>query len=588
MSLLTKLRNTYLTTKYGKYVLLIVFFSILFIFTVSKIITDKEISNSLQAQYLNAAKNIKNEIKILIDNKKEVNSFLALALSNDSHIIDALNTNNNSKLTLQEFSSKLKKLTSYKNIWFQIINKEGKSFYRSWTDKHGDDMLHARTDIIKMIKEPKVMTTISTGKYAMTFKSMVPIFDKNKFIGIFEVVTHFNSIYEKLKKEELESLFIVDKSYKQQLTKPFYPLFIDDYYLSMDNPNKDLLKMIQLHGVETYISSKNYTIDKTNDYMVVVYPLPDIEGNKMGYILAFKKTSNFPMQAIYNIEKHIMAIIIILVLLIILIGYYSLNKQYEEFIIKQHKNHEKEIEKNTKFLTIGQMAAGITHEINTPLTYIKGTNEMSKFDIDNMPSSELKTMLLLDNKKIADGINRISIIVESMREMSQVTSVIKESSNLYATLITTLRLINNRSKHISKIYINDELFETQTADKEKYKFLAFINKQKIEQVWTIIINNALDELVKIDDYDKRKLLITISSKTDSIEVVFQDNAGGIDENIITNIFEPFISNKLSHGIGIGLNVAKKILDEHGAEIKAKNQNGGASFIVKFETIEEFQ
>jgi nitrogen-specific signal transduction histidine kinase len=73
-----------------------------------------------------------------------------------------------------------------------------------------------------------------------------------------------------------------------------------------------------------------------------------------------------------------------------------------------------------------------------------------------------------------------------------------------------------------------------------------------------------------------------------IEVLFQDNAGGISEDIIDDIFEPFISNKLSHGIGIGLNVAKKILDEHEAIVEAKNKNNGALFIVKFKTSENNQ
>ena len=353
----------------------------------------------------------------------------------------------------------------------------------------------------------------------------------------------------------------------------------------MDNLNDEILQILQLYGIEKYLSNKHYIMDNTHNYGVITYHIPDIDGKQMGYILAFKKISAFSTQEINKIKKNIMAILIIIVLIVILFGYYFLNKQHEELIIKQHNEHEKEIERNTKFLTIGQMAAGITHEINTPLTYIKGTNEMSKFDIDDMPSSELKTSLLLDNKKIADGVNRISNIVESMREMSQVTSAIKEDSNLYSTLVTTLRLVNNRSKHISKIYLNGELFEAETSNKEKHKFIAYINKQRIEQVWTIIINNALDELVKIENYENRNLFINITTEDDNIHITFQDNGGGIDEELIETIFEPFVSSKLSHGIGIGLNVAKKILDEHEAVIEVSNKGDGALFTIKFKNIQ---
>lgn len=584
MTLLTKLRRTYINTRQGKYILFGVLISIFCAFIVSKTISGNEVSNLLDARYQNYTDNITNEIKILLENKKEVMLFIALSLSNDQNIINALKIDDNSTIKLKEFSEKLQNTTTYKNIWFQIIDKEGKSFYRSWTDKYGDNMLEVRADIAKMIKKPKTMSTISTGKYAMTVKSMVPIYDKEKFIGIFEIITHFNTLHHKLQQKNVETVFIVDKSYKGQITKPYYPLFIDNYYISMDKPNANIIKILQTNGIEKYINNRNYMIDKENEYIITTYTLKDIDDKKMGYIITFKKISDFSIIELDYLEHSILTTFLILVLLIILIGYYFFNKRYETIIFQQHSEHEKDIERNTKFLTIGQMAAGITHEINTPLTYIKGTNEMNKFDIDDMPASELKTRLLLDNKKIADGVNRISNIVESMREMSQVTSSVKEKSNLYSTLITILRLINNRSKHISRIYINDELFDVQLADKEKYKFFTYLNKQKIEQVWTIIINNALDELIKIDDYEKRKLSINISSDNNTIKITFQDNAGGINEGIIDNIFEPFISTKLSHGIGIGLNVAKKILDEHEAEIEVRNQNSGALFEIRFKII----
>ena len=403
LNLLKKLKNIYINTNYGKYVLLTVLVSIFFISIILKLITDREISDSLTLQYTNCAHNIQNQIKILIDNKKEVNFLIALSLSNDSRIIEAFKKNDNRNLNLKEFSLKLSELSPYKNAWFQLIDKKGNSFYRSWTSKCGDNMLDSRLDIKQMILQPKIMTTVSTGKHAMTFKAMVPIYDHKEFIGIFEIITHFNSIYTKLKEEGIESVFIVDKSYKEQITQPYYPLFIDDYYISMDNLNDEILQILQLYGIEKYLSNKHYIMDNTHNYGVITYHIPDIDGKQMGYILAFKKISAFSTQEINKIKKNIMAILIIIVLIVILFGYYFLNKQHEELIIKQHNEHEKEIERNTKFLTIGQMAAGITHEINTPLTYIKGTNEMSKFDIDDMPSSELKTSLLLDNKKIADG-----------------------------------------------------------------------------------------------------------------------------------------------------------------------------------------
>ena len=148
-----------------------------------------------------------------------------------------------------------------------------------------------------------------------------------------------------------------------------------------------------------------------------------------------------------------------------------------------------------------------------------------------MPDNEYKETLLEDNTKITNGVTRIALIVESMREMAQSTPTVKETTNLYSTIITVLRMVYNRAKQTTKVYVNGELFELETSDKEKYYFPAKIHLQKVEQVWTIILNNAMDELVKIKNYEDRRIDINISQDDDKITITFEDNAGGINEDI---------------------------------------------------------
>ena len=66
-------------------------------------------------------------------------------------------------------------------------------------------------------------------------------------------------------------------------------------------------------------------------------------------------------------------------------------------------------------------------------------------------------------------------------------------------------MAHNRAKHISKIYLNGEIFDINNIDNNRFIFMSNIQKQRIEQIWIIIINNALDELVKIEDYENREL-----------------------------------------------------------------------------------
>ncbi len=244
---------------------------------------------------------------------------------------------------------------------------------------------------------------------------------------------------------------------------------------------------------------------------------------------------------------------------------------------EQVKLEQQEKIKNAKFAGIGQLAAGITHEINTPLTYIKATFEMMQYDIEDLEDSELKTSMLNDSKLILDGITRIENIISSMKEMASSPKMQKETTNIYSTIVVALIMTYNKSKHISDIYLNNVKFNT-LLDKNGEVYLAKVQKQRIEQVWIVIINNAMDELLKYKEFKDRRLDIFISHTSDNkVKVIFKDNAGGIKNDIIDHIFEPFKTTKESSGMGVGLNVAQKIISENDATIKAYNEDGGAVF-----------
>ena len=86
---------------------------------------------------------------------------------------------------------------------------DGNSFYRSWTPKRGDYMLNARIDIATVMQERHLSNTISTGKFDMTFKSMVPIFNGEAMIGVFEVIAKFNSIATKMAQKGVVPVILV-------------------------------------------------------------------------------------------------------------------------------------------------------------------------------------------------------------------------------------------------------------------------------------------------------------------------------------------------------------------------------------------
>jgi len=266
----------------------------------------------------------------------------------------------------------------------------------------------------------------------------------------------------------------------------------------------------------------------------------------------------------------------------------NLKKEVEKQVkesIRKDKLHQEEQLKNAKYSAIGQLAAGITHEINTPLTYIKGNFEMMELDIDAIENEALKNDIKEQMQPIKEGLERIANIVENMREVSQKTKEEKIVTNIYATMVTALSVLQNRIKHTSQVFLNGQKFE-MGRDKEAEAFYSYAQPQRLEQVWIVIISNALDELQNIEPYEARRLDITVSQDELNIYIVFKDNGGGIDESILDKVFDPFEKQKSANGIGIGLNIAKKIIVQQDGTIESFNEGDHAVFKVKLKRHKE--
>ena len=220
-------------------------FILLIIISVMYFITELFIDKLKTSEYTKISHEYTKQIKTLIKEKKNTTKVIALSLSNGQVLKEALLKNDHKLLDLQYYSEQLRDHSDFKNVWFQVVDKEGNSFKRSWTKKRGDNLLGVRTDIDMMLKSPKVISTISTGKFDMTFKTMVPIVDKGKFLGLFEVITHFNSISKKLLDQGIDSVFLVDKSYKKQIIKPLSKLFVKDYYVANSGAKEDYLDYLE-------------------------------------------------------------------------------------------------------------------------------------------------------------------------------------------------------------------------------------------------------------------------------------------------------------------------------------------------------
>lgn len=335
--------------KLGKFSLIIFFLFPLIWLVFGYFYTSERIEELTNQKYTEISKEMNNELKTLISEKSETILIIAMAISKSPQIKNML-LHKKGEMELDIFSEELRQNTSLKNIWFQVITADGTSIYRSWTKKR-EDLKKARIDIAQMIQKQEIMSSISVGKFDLSFKSMVPIFnDDDIFIGFIETIAKFNSITRKMEKKDYDTVILVAKKYKEQLTHPFTKTFIEDYYIANLNANKKLLALIKKEKVSHFLQTNTTHLCKDVQKLVSVFELKDIYGENMSYFLLFHDISKIDMSTIIQAkERHILFFGSIFIL-ILLIFYYVYAMKYKKFIQNVNANLGLEVYTKTKEL----------------------------------------------------------------------------------------------------------------------------------------------------------------------------------------------------------------------------------------------
>jgi diguanylate cyclase (GGDEF)-like protein len=313
-------------------VIFILFISIAYTFL------DKRTQSLKNEKYQDLLATYQKETSDLIQAKKEATLQLALALATNADVKSALLYDDPSILELKAFTAMLRHHTPFQNVWFQIIDKQGYSFYRSWTKKRKDYLLNARMDISEAMQNTTPMTTISTGKFDMTFKSMVPIFYEEELIGIFEVLTHFNSIAIKLRDNGGEPVILVDKRYKKQLKFPFTKRFVKEYYVANLDVNSSYLDYLNEHDIEKLIGiPEGFMVDVAQSKLILIHTLNDIAEEPMGYFIYFLPLENIDVSQIEKEKNSLLFILSASYLFIVMVLLFFYLRRSRQNVLKFNK-----------------------------------------------------------------------------------------------------------------------------------------------------------------------------------------------------------------------------------------------------------
>jgi C4-dicarboxylate-specific signal transduction histidine kinase len=214
-----------------------------------------------------------------------------------------------------------------------------------------------------------------------------------------------------------------------------------------------------------------------------------------------------------------------------------------------------------KLAVIGQLSAGIAHELNQPLAALM-----------TLSSNTVKYIERGDIDTARANLSRIGQLVERMGRLTgQLKTFVRKSSgdarsvSLHKSIENSLYLLHQR------LVKGDVRLELCGLDEDVW---VWCDPNRLEQVLINLIGNALDAM---EDQAERRLMIVVTHEATLVRLQIRDNGPGLSEASLLHIFEPFYTTKAPGlGLGLGLPISAGIVRDFGGELSARNMPGGGA------------
>jgi two-component system NtrC family sensor kinase len=270
----------------------------------------------------------------------------------------------------------------------------------------------------------------------------------------------------------------------------------------------------------------------------------------------------------------------------------ELQKSIAEETLKDLKATQTQLIQSEKMASLGELTAGIAHEIQNPLNFVNNFSEVNKEllaemneEIEKGNYDEVKTIAkdVTDNEeKINQHGKRAGDIVKGMLQHSRSSTGTKEATDINKLTDEYLRLAYHGLR------AKDNSFNaTMKTDFDETIGNINIIPQDIGRVLLNLFNNAfyaVSERKKTTTNENYQPIVSVQTKklNNKVEIVVKDNGNGIPQKVLDKIFQPFFTTKpTGQGTGLGLSLSYDIIKAHGGELKVETKEGeGSEFIIQ--------
>ena len=234
---------------------------------------------------------------------------------------------------------------------------------------------------------------------------------------------------------------------------------------------------------------------------------------------------------------------------------------------KELSSAQEQLQSAEKLASVGQLVAGIAHEINNPLGTILLYSSMLKKDL---AEKNLDVQNIEDVKLIIDEATRCKNIVSDLLNFARQSKLKLSAINIYELIDDVIRSVKINPRYKDIIIQKDE---------DSKKCIIDCDSDQLKQVFLNLVNNSCEAML---ESDKKFLNVIISENNNHVNIEIKDTGSGIPKENFSKIFTPFFTTKkIGMGTGLGLAISYGIIKMHKGDITFQSEFGkGTSFIVK--------